>query len=273
MKVQAYTLPNVSKLTVHRCNADGTENEQGEYIRVVFSAAITALGNKNTATYKLRYKKTAELSFTEVTLTDIANLYTVSDKVHIFEADSNSSYEVEVEATDRHGTSTRSTSASTAFTLLNWGADGTSMGIGKVAEKANTLQIALDVEFLGKLSGTILDALLPVNSVVIRYDHVNPGTLYPGTTWVRIYGAFPWFTDGNGQIGLTGGERTHTLTVDEMPKHNHGGTYTNAGTARTHAWLASNGSAMGYDSVEAGGGQAHNNMPPYIQVAAWRRTA
>ena len=58
-----------------------------------------------------------------------------------------------------------------------------------------------------------------------------------------------------------------------MPKHTHGGTYTNAGTARTHAWLTSNGNAMGYDSVEAGGGEAHNNMPPYIQVSVWRRTA
>jgi microcystin-dependent protein len=72
---------------------------------------------------------------------------------------------------------------------------------------------------------------------------------------------------------VTGGEKTVTLTEAQMPKHNHGGTYTNAGTARTHAWLASGGSAMGYDTVETGGGQAHNNMPPYIQVSMWRRTA
>jgi hypothetical protein len=272
MKVQAYTLPNVSKLTVHRCNADGTENEQGEYIRVVFSAAITALGNKNTATYKLRYKKTAELSFTEVTLTDIANLYTVSDKVHIFEADSNSSYEVEVEATDRHGTSTRSTSASTAFTLLNWGADGTSMGIGKVAEKANTLQIALDVEFIGKVKGSIFDAIYPVGSIYMAYNHTDPSTLFGGT-WSRMTDGFLWASRASDVIGQTGGEKTHALTIKEMPEHNHGGTYTNAGTARTHAWLTSNGNAMGYEAVDVGEGEAHNNMPPYIQVSIWRRTA
>jgi hypothetical protein len=274
MNVLAYALPNISKLTVHRCDADGTENEQGEHIRVVLSASITSLNSKNTAAYTLKYKKSTATSYTSVSLSALANTYAVTDWAYIFAADSNSSYDVEVEAKDRHGTATRSTSASTAFTLMNWGPDGTSLAFGKVAEKANTLQIALDVEFLGKLSGTILDALLPVNSVVIRYDHVNPGTLYPGTTWVRIYGAFPWFTDGDGQIGLTGGERTHTLTVNEMPKHNHGGTYTNAGDAtKTHAWLASGGSSMAYASIDAGGGAAHNNMPPYIQVSAWRRTA
>jgi hypothetical protein len=273
MKVQAYNPPAVTMLSVHRCDADGTDNEQGEYIRVNFSAAISSMSSKNTAAYVLRYKKPADVTWTEVSLSALANKYAVNNYAYVFAADGNSSYEAEIDATDRHYTTTHSTSASTAFTLMNWGADGTSIGIGKMAEKPNTMQIALDVEFLGKITGTIFDAILPVGSMVIRYDHVNPGTLYPGTTWVRVYGAFPWFTDANGQIGLTGGERTVTLTVNQIPAHNHGGTYTNAGDARTHAWLASGGSAMGYDTVDAGGGQAHNNMPPYIQVAAWRRTA
>lgn len=274
MNVQAYAQPSVSKLTVHRCDADGTENEQGDYIKATFSAAVTSLNSKNTATYTVRRKQSTATSYTAATLTALANKYAVTDHAYIFAADGNKSYDVEIEVKDRHGTATRATSASTAFTLMNWGDDGTSMGIGKVAERANTLQIALDTEFIGKVSGAIFDALLPVGSIVMRYDHTNPGTLYPGTTWARIYGAFPWFTDASGQIGLTGGERTHTLTKAELPKHDHGGTYTNAGTAtKTHAWLASGGSAMAYEAVEAGGGQAHNNMPPYIQLSAWRRTA
>lgn len=271
MNVQAYTPPSISKLTVHRCDQDGTENEQGEYIKAIFSASITALGNKNTAAYKLRYKTTTATTYTTVTLSALANTYTVNNSEYIFAADSNSSYDVEVEAKDRHGTATRSTSASTAFTLMNWGKDGTSMGIGKVAEKANTLQIALDVEFIGKVKGSIFDAIYPVGSIYLAYNHTNPGTLFGGT-WTRITNAFLWATTSSGTIGQTGGERTVTLTEAQLPAHDHGGTYTNAGTARTHAWLASGGSAMGYDTVEAGGGEAHNNMPPYIQVSVWRRT-
>jgi hypothetical protein len=115
-------------------------------------------------------------------------------------------------------------------------------------------------------------AAWPVGSIYLAYNHTNPGTLFGGT-WTRIQNAFLWATTSTGTIGQTGGEQTVTLTEAQMPKHNHGGTYTNAGTARTHAWLASGGTAMGYDTVEAGGGAAHNNMPPYIQVSVWRRTA
>lgn len=272
MSVQAYAAPAVTALTVHRCDEDGTENDQGEFVRVVFSAAITSLSSKNSAAYKLRYKDTNVSSWTEVTLTELAGDYTVSDYSYIFAADSNSSYDVEVSATDNFSTATRATSASTAFTLMNWGQDGTSMGIGKVAEAANTLQIALETEFIGKVKGSIFDAVWPVGSIYLAYNHTNPATLFGGS-WTRITNAFLWATTAGGTIGLTGGEREVTLTVDQIPAHDHGGTYTNAGTARTHAWLASGGSSMGYDTVETGGGAAHNNMPPYIQVSVWRRTA
>lgn len=273
MNVQAYTPPSISKLTVHRCEEDGTETEQGEYIKVLFSSAITALGNKNTATYKLRYKKSSASSFTEVTLSNLANTYALTNSAYIFAADSNSSYDVELEAKDRHGTATRSTSASTAFTLMNWGGDGTSMGIGKVAEKAGTLEVALDVEFIGKVKGSIFDAIYPVGSIYFAYNHTNPSTLFGGT-WARISNAFLWAVDGSGTIGQTGGSKTHMLTVDELPAHTHGSVYSgNVSGTKTHAWLASGGSSMAYGTVSTGGGAAHNNMPPYMQVSVWRRTA
>lgn len=272
MNVQDYAAPSVTALSVLRCNQDGTANDKGGYIKVTFSAAVSSMSGKNTASYKLKFKKSSDTTYTPFTLTDYANNYAPTAS-YVFGASTESAYDVLVEATDRHSTGTRSASASTAFTLLNWHASGTGMGIGKVAEKENTLQIALDVEFLGAVTGTIFDAILPVGSMVLRYDHINPGTLYPGTTWVRVENAFPWFTAAAGTIGQTGGERTVTLTESQIPSHNHGGTYTNAGTARTHAWLTANGSAMGYETVNAGGGEAHNNMPPYIQISAWRRTA
>jgi hypothetical protein len=158
--------------------------------------------------------------------------------------------------------------------LVDFHSSGTGIAFGKVSEKTNTMEISLDVEFIGKLSGTIFDAILPVGSMVLRYDHINPGTLYPGTTWVRVYGAFPWLTDANGQIGTTGGERNVTLTVDQIPSHSHGSVYSqHAPGTKGQAWYTTAGTSLAYGAVATGGGQAHNNMPPYIQVSAWRRTA
>lgn len=272
MNVQAYTPPSLTSIAVHRCNEDGTENEQGEFIRVTFSARVTSLGAKNLATYKLRYKRSTDTTYTEIVLTDLANTWTVTDHNRVFAADGSYSYDVEVEVADRHHSDSRSTSASTAFTLINWGADGTSMAFGKIAEKPGTIEIALDVEFTGKVKGAIFDAIYPVGSIYLSYNHTDPSTLFGGT-WVRMTDGFLWASRATDIIGQTGGEKTVTLTVEQMPEHNHGGTYTNGGTARTHAWLTSNGSAMGYEAVDIGGGQPHNNMPPYIQVSIWRRTA
>ena len=273
MKVQAYTSPSISKLAVHRCDADGTENPQGEYIKATFDAAITSLNAKNTAVYTLRYKQSTAEEYTERVLTSFNNVYTLTGKSYVFAADANLSYDVGLVAVDRHNTTSRYTSASTAFTLMNWGADGQSMAIGKVAEKPNTLELALDVEFLGKISGTIFDAIYPVNSIYISYSHTNPATLFGGT-WERLTDGFLWATRASDIIGQTGGVKEVTLAENQIPAHSHGSVYSgNVSGTKTHAWLASGGSSMAYGTVSTGGGQAHNNMPPYIQVSIWRRTA
>lgn len=352
MNVQDYALPVVSALTVSRCNEDGTANEQGEFVKAVFSAKITALKNLNTAAYVLKYKKTSASSWTSVTLTALAGVYTVANHSYVFEADSNSSYDVEVTATDRHGSASRTTTVSTAFTLMNWGANGTSFAIGKVAEKANAVELGLRAydQYGGHISNgmslyggsaapidadTTTEHLIlttvgtpttglwyvetifystklvtsdrrqtampyrrggatysryytagawsawesealaawPVGSVYIAYNHTNPGTLFGGT-WTRISNAFLWAVDSSGTIGQTGGSKTHTLTVDEMPHHGHGSVYSqHADGTKDKAWYTTAGSSLAYGVVGSGGGQPHNNMPPYIQVSVWRRTA
>jgi hypothetical protein len=268
-----YDKPKVSAISVMRCNADGTANNRGEYVKVTFSAAITSLNSKNGATYTLRYKKTSASSWTSVTLSAHTGKFTVTNGTHIFAADGASAYNVEVVAKDSHYSGSKATTASTAYTLVHYNTKGNGVSFGEVSDKENTMAIALDVEFKGKVSGKIFDAIYPVGSIYISYNHTNPGTLFGGT-WARISNAFLWAADASGTIGQTGGEKTVTLTEAQIPAHNHGGTYTNAGTAtKTHAWLASGGSSMAYDTVNTGGGQAHNNMPPYIQVSIWRRTA
>lgn len=125
---------------------------------------------------------------------------------------------------------------------------------------------------------SVFDYIYPVGSIYLSYSHVNPSELFGGT-WVRLQNAFLWAVDASGTIGQTGGEKEHTLTADEMPKHTHGISVAQiaAGNAAASNLIRYNNDNSSYvGSVvtnSSGGGAAHNNMPPYIQVSAWRRTA
>lgn len=134
VEVLAYTAPTVSSLTVHRCNEDGTANDDGDYVKAVINAKVSSLNDKNTATYTLRYRKKNDANATEIVLDALTNVYDVVDYAYVFPAEGNYTYSVAVHATDNHDEGIRTTSVSTAYTLMNWGADGRSIAFGKVAE-------------------------------------------------------------------------------------------------------------------------------------------
>lgn len=131
----------------------------------------------------------------------------------------------------------------------------------------------------------ILDALankfFPVGKIEMFYDSADHSS-YLGFTWVRVgAGRFPVGWNGASstetqfkKIGQTGGERNHTLTVEEMPEHNHGW-YVEGGSNPNYGGKLQAGSTRLdlYATSNAGGGQAHNNLPPYIVYAFWRRAA
>lgn len=139
-----YSAPMITALSVHRCNSDGTENEQGEYVKVTFSASVTSLNSKNTAAYVLAYKKTSASSYTSVTLSALANNYSVTDYEYIFAAEPESSYNVKVTSTDAFETSAMSTTVSTARTLIDFYGDR-ALALGKVCEIDEGLEMGFDM--------------------------------------------------------------------------------------------------------------------------------
>jgi hypothetical protein len=60
ISVQAYTLPKITNLVATRCDADGTLNPYGSYMKATFSAEITSLNGNNTAKYFVGYKKKSD---------------------------------------------------------------------------------------------------------------------------------------------------------------------------------------------------------------------
>lgn len=126
---------------------------------------------------------------------------------------------------------------------------------------------------------TVLDKVYPVGSIYMSVNSTNPKTLFGGT-WVQIKDRFLLAAGTTYKAGATGGEAAHTLTASEMPSHNHAVYYPNAGAADHSAPgnypdgpSDSTYYAIGSYTSSAGGGTAHNNMPPYLSVYVWKRTA
>lgn len=136
-------------------------------------------------------------------------------------------------------------------------------------------------DFIYYFSQSGLDAY-PVNSIYISYSHDKPGELFGGD-WMRITDSFLWGAKESESLdGVIRGASTHTLTYDEMPVHSHWGLYYDSkpitlnygSTGYALSWSANKGAGTReIYTGDAGGDQAHNNMPPYIRVSIWRRVA
>ena len=133
VNVLPYSAPKITSLSAKRCNADGSNNATGAYIKVTFSASITALNSKNTAAYKLQYKKTSASTYTSKTLTDYAGQYSVSGGSFIFAADT-TAYNLILTATDAFSEITKTATGASASMLMSWLSKGLGIAFGKIAE-------------------------------------------------------------------------------------------------------------------------------------------
>ena len=176
----------------------------------------------------------------------------------------------------------------------------------------------------------LINTIYPIGSIYMSVNSTSPQILFGGS-WEQIKDTFLLATGDTYANGSTGGEATHTLTVNEMPSHthiqdshnhtqnshnhtqdshNHSAStdrkflalgkndnwgYTNArqmqSTSGSYYYPYSNKNTSGLTEPEntasktatnqattatnqnTGGGQAHNNMPPYLTVYIWKRTA
>ena len=121
------------------------------------------------------------------------------------------------------------------------------------------------------LNGGGLDAY-PVGSIYMSVNSTSPSTLFGGT-WERIQDRFLIAAGSTYKAGGTGGEATHTLTVNEMPAHSHGLYASDMTGISSNACRYGEYAQRTVQSKSTGGGSAHNNMPPYLAVYVWKRTA
>lgn len=122
----------------------------------------------------------------------------------------------------------------------------------------------------------------PVGSIYISVNNTNPSQWFGGK-WEQIakgrtlVGVDTNDTDFN-TVKKTGGEKNHTLTVTEMPSHNHEIVST-SGSDRGLALYPFSMIQQNYRTTDdnvcrtTGGDQPHNNLQPYFTCYIWCRTA
>lgn len=129
-------------------------------------------------------------------------------------------------------------------------------------------------------SSNIFDLVYPVGSIYMSVNNVNPQTLFSGT-WEKIEGRFLLGASNSYSLGSSGGD-ANAVNV----KHSHTGIFwkgdgqeiKRAGTgAGTLGVEMSDNAAGNYNysiatSMEGEDGTG-KNMPPYLAVNIWKRTA
>lgn len=151
----------------------------------------------------------------------------------------------------------------------------------------------------------IVDIVYPVGSIYISTSPVSPESLFNNFgSWERITDTFLLAAGDTYKAGSTGGEAVHTLTKAELPNYTlptaqlEGEFWNIAGQNKSFpngscsgiVSRRSNSEGVGYATATAtaqdgfvidathfhssgGGGQAHNNMPPYLAVYVWKRVS
>ena len=138
-----------------------------------------------------------------------------------------------------------------------------------------------------------LELVYPVGSIYLTLNATSPATLFGFGTWKKLTNRFLVGAGDNYEVNSTGGSATHTLTASQLPKQegtiSMHGTYAGTAVADVKGVFSKQSTVTGKymvgesgtnaDSVDiikysnGGTGEAHNNMPPYISAAIWRRIA
>lgn len=155
----------------------------------------------------------------------------------------------------------------------------------------------------------LFELIYPVGSIYLSAVATSPTDLFGIGEWEQIKDKFLLASGITYELGATGGEATHKLTVSEMPAHTHAPTtktpgtdvyneyaftinrtYNSESTQRFKVDKGSGYTVMGASvnaddyggtsdidqtltTASTGGSTAHNNMPPYIVINAWRRVS
>lgn len=293
ISVLAYSPPSITSMTCQQCDADGTANPTGSSTKITISGRVTDVAGQNTRSLTLKWKKSTDSAYQTRTLTTSAYTFTVSTIVNSTTIDE--TYEFVAVLSDKINTIENTiTTGIIALSMLAGGKGARFFGEaeeeGLVVGNINySMTDAEYDELLNLLGGVVrfIDWIYPVGTVITSVNpNYNPNNIFKSHTWVRfaagrtLVGYSASETEFNA-VEKTGGAKTHTLTIGQIPSHSHNAVHSgflehNTNYATSQVMNFASGTYKRYANpatASTGGSGAHNNLQPYITVYFWKRTA
>ena len=158
ISVQAYSNPTIGPVAVQRCDANGNISQSGTYARYTVNSSYASVGGKNTRTVTVAYSSNNGTSYSaETTLqaaTDTASTKTGTYGGGAFALAS--TYILRFTIKDAYGaTKTVTAPLQSAARPINIKTNGKGIGIGKMAETDNLLDVSWNERVRGNLSGKV----------------------------------------------------------------------------------------------------------------------
>lgn len=180
--VLAYSTPQVNTLLARRVDASGTADEQGSYIAVTYKYSVTALGNKNTASMVIEYKKSTDTTWEQLlTGTALSVNTTAKPTTPTFSTDYQ--FDVRITVTDWFGAKrTYTTTLPSGAVIIDLLANGKGIAFGKTAEQDG-------VDFGWDLAGFTASAgsgRVKIGGLLIQWGGVNITPTAAGTPTTAI---------------------------------------------------------------------------------------
>lgn len=254
--VDDYSAPT-AVIDLHRLN----NFEPTTYITVY--PRYSYVNGKNSVTIAARFKKVSDSSYgTPVALADSIQSTVTCDR--------DSAYDFVVTIADKLESTDYNLALGKGIPAFFIDTEKSSVGVNCLPTQDNAFQLS-DAAWL------TAQGAYPVGAIYLSVTNVNPATLFGGT-WEAIGGRFLLGANSTYAAGSTGGESAHKLTTSEMPRHNHTLDNYNTAAGNTTAYMTVQAQAkVGYNgnvqTLYTGGDGSHNNMPPYLAVYMWKRTA
>ena len=246
---------------------------QGQY----FKGSFGAVNNVLTVKYKIeRPDGTIDSSWTSVVPTISDDSYFAYVELSGFEY--TKVYKVHTEVADKLLTVSKVVTIKQGLPIFDWGKEDVSFHVEVKMDGRRITGLGAPVDDNDALRKCDMPNPYPVGAIYMSTKSTSPASLFGGT-WSRISGRFLLGANTTYSAGTTGGAATHTLTLDEIPSHNHWGVYRPSWyTSNIGSLIQESGQGNGVNNNQlntdnAGGGGSHNNMPPYLSVYMWKRTA